>query len=74
MLTTDQRDRLQAMLAHGCGIPAARDHATLILRLADEREVRRLRREWCESGCSAPVVTQPHEPPLCAECAGRMLP
>lgn len=27
----------------------------------------------CESGCSAPVATQPPAPPLCAECARRML-
>lgn len=60
-------------------IVGARDHQTLMLRIADRRaaeraaaEARLALRGYCESGCTAPVVTD--EPtPLCAKCAARML-
>ena len=60
-------------------IIGARDHQSLLLRIADRRaaeraaaEARLALRGYCESGCTAPVVTD--EPtPLCAKCAARML-
>lgn len=73
MLTSHERSRLVALLAKGAGLPASRDHATLMLRQADEREARRQRAGYCESGCTAPVITREDTPaPLCGRCAGRM--
>lgn len=66
----DQAARLRAVLHRGCGLPTARRLALVVQSVTH----RRLHEGgWCESGCTAPVVTTPNQPPLCAECAGRML-
>lgn len=38
---TDHRQALRDRLARGCFLPAARDHATLLLRIADRRHAER---------------------------------
>ena len=66
----DQAQRLRSVLHRGCGLPTARRLAMALQAITH----RRLHAGgWCESGCTAPVVTNKEEPPLCAECARRML-
>lgn len=67
----DQAQRLRSVLRRGCGLPAAR---TLALAVQSVTHRRLHAQGQCESGCIAPVVTNKEEPPLCAECARRMLP
>lgn len=65
----DQAQRLRSVLHRGCGLPTARRLALAVQSVTH----RRLHEQGqCESGCTAPVVTQPNQPPLCAECAARM--
>lgn len=77
MLTREQLERdaasLRRTLARGCGLPAARPLAEAVLRQY-ERRLGILYRDLCESGCSAPVITDEPVPPLCSTCAARMLP
>lgn len=69
------RERLLALLRRGCYLPAARDHATLMLRLADERAAREERAGTCETGCTEPPIEpEPDSPILCGRCAARMMP
>ena len=68
---TDHREALRTRLAAGCCLPEARDHASLLLAIADRRAAERERYDLCASGCTAPVVVTEPEP-LCASCARRM--
>lgn len=67
-VTTDPIcDWLRSLLARGCGLPAAREHAQLLLRIR-ERQLS----DNCASGCTAPAAREVEGERLCEQCFQEM--
>lgn len=77
MLTASERRTLTQLLHDGCGLPSAREHARLALKIDDRRRAAMRREalefgEVCASGCSAIATRDVDDERLCERCFWRM--
>jgi hypothetical protein len=65
-MTPSTRQRVESLLHRpgGCGHPAVREHAKLMLRIAA--------RDYCATGCTAPATREVEGERLCDRCYWRM--